>query len=564
MTVVSWYMEHGRSDLPDDLALCQQMICELRQVVALQQETLAAHQEQLAHAAEQLQLLKKALFGRRSERYVPSPDQKLLFEPEAVAEPCDGEPEPTAADESSPTAPQRRPRRRRGPRIEFPQFLERRRTEYPLPEADRKCACCGGERTVIREHLTRQLEMEPMKLYVLEQVRYTYACSHCRDGSQVVTTARPPQVAEKSPFGPSVMAWMATWKFLHHMPLYRQQEVLLVPVQRWLSRPTLSGLLRQTALALRPLERLIRQQVLSSVAINGDETPVKMLKPGLGRTVTGYMNGFAGDADHPLVFYDFRPSRSREGPAEVLAFYRGYLQTDGYVVYSSLVKESQGRLVDVACWAHGRRGFDEAQQTTSHPLAQEALVWIGQLYDLEDRAREWSPEERRLLRQVDAIPILARMKARFEEVRPTLRPTVKLADAIDYVLNRWGAFVRYTVDGRIAIDNNLIERLLRPVACGRKNYLFVGSEMGGQTAATLYTLVQSARRNLVDVWPYLTDVLRHIAAISPTEETALEALLPNRWIQAHPEHRLQDREEERREALHRRRTRRAARRGLTP
>ena len=169
-----------------------------------------------------------------------------------------------------------------------------------------------------------------------------------------------------------------------------------------------------------------------------------------------------------------------------------------------------------------------------------------------------SAEDRRALRQAEALPILARMKARFDEVRPALRPTAKLAEAIDYVLNRWAAFVRYTEDGRIPIDNNVIERLLRPVAIGRENYLFFGSEHGGQTAATLYTLVQSARRNCVDLWPYLTDVLRRIAAIAPGDTAAMEALLPDRWLAEHPEHRLEQREEESREAQARRRRKRAA------
>jgi hypothetical protein len=217
-------------------------------------------------------------------------------------------------------------------------------------------------------------------------------------------------------------------------------------------------------------------------------------------------------------------------------------------------------LVDVACWAHGRRGFEEALHTTNALLVHEALVWIQQLYDLEDRAREFSADERRALRQEEAVPILQRMKARFLEVRPTLRPKAKLAAAVDYVLNRWEASVRYTSDGRIPIDNNLIERLLRPIAVGRKNYLFFGSEKGGQTAATLYTLVQSARRNCVDVWPYLTDVLRRLPAIPPTDTAALETLLPDWWLQTHPEHRLTERVEESREAQARRRRKRAARR----
>ena len=276
------------------------------------------------------------------------------------------------------------------------------------------------------------------------------------------------------------------------------------------------------------------------------------------------MSGYAGDADHRYVYYDFRPSRSRDGPKEVLADYRGYLQTDGYIVYTSLVRAAAGRLVDVACWAHGRRGFEKALPTTSHPLVHEAMIWTQQLYDIEDRAKEMSVEERWALRQAEALPILAKMKARFEKVRPMLRPTAKLAEAIDYVLNRWEAFVRYTSDGRIAIDNNVIERLLRPVAIGRKNYLFFGSEHGGRTAAILYTLVQSARRNCVDVWPYLTDVLRRIAAIAPSDTAALESLLPDRWLTAHPEHRLEQREEESRQSQLRRRQRRAIRRVAVP
>jgi len=360
-----------------------------------------------------------------------------------------------------------------------------------------------------------------------------------------------------------VLAGLVTWKFLHHLPLYRQQELLLGPMKQWLSRPLLCGLMRRTAVALRPLERLIRQQVLKGAVINADETPVKMLKPGHGRTITGYVTGYAGDMDHPFVFYDFRTNRSRDGPEEMLGSYRGYLQTDGYAVYTSLVNDSAGRLVDVACWAHGRRGFEESLHTTSELLVHEALVWIQQLYDLEDRARDFSVDERQALRQEEAVLILERMKGRFLEVRPTLRPKSKLAAAVDYVLNRWEAFVRYIIDGRIAIDNNLIERLLRPVAVGRKNYLFFGSEKGGQTAATLYTLVQSARRNCVDVWPYLTDVLRRLPAIPPTDTAALETLLPDRWVQAHTEHRLTERDEESREAQARCRRKRAARRAAT-
>ena len=183
--------------------------------------------------------------------------------------------------------------------------------------------------------MTKRLETEEAKLYVVEEVRFTYGCSHCHDGSQMVTTERPAQAVEKSPFGPSILAWLVTWKFLHHLPVYRQQELLLGPMKRWLSRSLLCGLLGRTALALRPLERLIRRQVLASAVVNADETTVPMLKPGNGKAITGYISGYAGDADHRYVFYDFRPSRSRDGPKEMLADYHGYLQTDGYIVYTS-------------------------------------------------------------------------------------------------------------------------------------------------------------------------------------------------------------------------------------
>jgi transposase len=180
------------------------------------------------------------------------------------------------------------------------------------------------------------------------------------------------------------------------------------------------------------------------------------------------------------VFYDFRVNRSRDGPEEMLASYGGYLQADGYAVYTSLVSDSAGRLIDVARWADGRRGFEQALHTTSDLVVHEALVCIQQLYDLENRAREFSVGERQALREAEVVPILEPMKARFFEVRPTLRPKSKLAAAVDSVLNRWESFVRYTSDGRIPIDNNPIERLLRPVAVGRKNYLFFGSEKGGR------------------------------------------------------------------------------------
>ncbi len=217
-------------------------------------------------------------------------------------------------------------------------------------------------------------------------------------------------------------------------------------------------------------------------------------------------------------------------------------------------------MIDVACWAHARRKFDEACLVTGDVLAHEAMGWIRQLYDLEDRARELSPEARRSLREEVSRPILDRMHERLKSAAPGLRPKSRLAEAAWYALNRWDGLKRYVQDGRLAIDNNLIERLLRAVAIGRKNWLFVGSPTGGETAATLLSIVQSARHNLVSTFPYLTDVLQRAPSLPADDPAAWEPLLPDRWLAAHPEHKLSDREAEFQAAAARRRRSRAARR----
>jgi len=560
-------MEHGRSAFPENLADCQRMIRELQELVKQQQATIERYHEQLERTTEQITLLKKALFSPRRERFAPDPNQGHLFTPAplegaADKEQADNDSEESADEEPPPVRDRSLKRRRK--RIVFPQFLPRKRKDYPLPPEQRPCGHCGADRVVIQERVTEQLEMEPPQAYVVEHVRYTYACPTCREGDQVVTTQKLPQAVEKSPFGASVLAWLVVAKFERHLPVYRHQEMLLGPLKLWLSRTLLCGLLRATAGALRPLERRIIEHVLQNNVLQVDETHTRFLRKRLGKAAQGYLFGYAGVDRHRYIFYDFQPNRSREGPEKILANYTGYLQTDGYTVYTGLVRDSQGRLRDAACFAHARRGLDEARYTTSHPLVHEALAWIQQLYDVEDRAAELTADERLTLRLCESAPIVEKMRRRFLDVRPELRPTSRLAEAIDYMLNRWEGFRRFLEDGRIPLDTNLVERLLRPVTVGRKNFLFFGSENGGRTAATLYTIVQSARRHHVDVLPYLTDVLRRLPGIThrdtPPDPVAIDEFLPDRWAKAHPEHVLTARIEESREAQARRRYRRTARR----
>jgi transposase len=530
-------------------------IAEQQALIAIQQEQLAAQQEALDRASEQLALFKKALFGPRRERYVPDPDQQLLFQ----TLPLETKPEGNAAPESPPTKPRRKPRRK----FVFPEFLPVRREDHSLQPHELPCGCCGESRVVIRTHITKQLELEQAQAYVVEHVRYTYACPGCRQGSQVVTTPKPPQPIEKSPFGASVLAWITSAKFERHLPTYRHQEMLVGPLGLWLSRPLLWKLLAGTAVCLKPLALLLREEILQSYVVQVDETPVRYLGGKPGKSSLGYLFGYAGDAEHRCLFYDFRPTRSRDGPRQILGNFRGLLQTDGHSAYEALVKESPDRLMPVGCWMHTRRGFDEALATTSHPLVAESLALIQVLYDIDEQTKALSFDERRAVHERQSRPIIERLFANWDEVLPTVRPSTKLAEAIGYALNRRTELMRFLDDGRIPLDTGHLERSIRPVAIGRKNFLFFGSLRGGHTAAILYSVVQSARLYHLDVMAYLTDVLRRLPAIPPTDANAIRPLLPDRWAQAHPTHVHVSREEELQAENARRRHRRHRRRMMS-
>ena len=558
-------------------------ITHLEGVSAEQQATLEQLQEVATKLSEENKLLRKALFGRRRERYIPSPDQLLLFSPESL----DEEQSPVAEDgvcgeESSLDAAgfeetsRKKRRRKKRNRFEFPQCLPVKRVDYPLPEEEQLCPCGCGARCVIKEVVTRRLEMVPASAYVLEQVRYTYA-PQCRQGEHMVTPPKPPSVNEKGVFGPSVLAYLGHMKYERHLPLYRLQEELESISSMWFSRGVLSGALLRTAASLQPLWDLTRMELLESFYLRIDETTARVLRPGTGKTGIAYLWAYVGDDEHPFQLFDFHLNRSRAGPQEILGDFRGGILSDGHTAYQALIKESEGLLLDLACWAHARRKFDEASVVTSHPLVHEVLAWTWQLYDIEDRMAEASAAARLEVRQREAVPILNRMHARLLDVRPTLRPSSKLAEAVGYCLNRWEAFTAYTRDGRYAIDNNAAERMLRPTVIGRKNYLFFGSDDGGEAASVWYTLIQSARNNHVQVLPYLNDILVRLPEIVPeyltvspaetpfaslTEDQreALRQLLPDRWLAAHPAHRSEERQRELEAETRRRRKRRARRR----
>jgi transposase len=537
--------------IPDQPAVLQEQLdaaqSRIRDLERQVDETCATAEElqrALACLKEEYLALKRLLYGPRRERLIEDPDQQHLFDTDAPT----SLPMPEPASENAPQSQKRRQGHGRRP---IPDHVPRRDVLHDVPEGERTCGC-GREKAKIGEDTTEQLDYEPGKLFVLRHIYPKYACSCCKDG---VTAA--PRVA--SPIagglaGPGLLSYVLVSKFAVHIPLYRQQDEL-ARAGVFLARSTLCDWIGQCAVVFKPLVDLMRDRVLLSHVINADETPVPVLDPTRDSTRKSYLWTYLGDCDHPFTVFDYRDSRNRDGPTEILKNYRGYLQTDAYTCYDSVILRSNGRIVPVGCWAHARRGFFDAR--TSQPReAHYALSLIGQLYEVEEEFRKSTADERLAARQERSVPVLDRLKTFLDEQAPGALPKSQYGQAIGYIRNQWESLRRYETDGRLAIDNNTSERTLRVAAIGRKNWLFFGSDRGGETAAICLSILASAKRHLIEPFAYVRDLLVALAA----DEVDLESLLPDTWIKAHPEYVVQYRRDEAEAAAQRRATRRLGRR----
>lgn len=518
------------TQLPNDLAACQQLLGELYSrlddtVGTLEQtaSTLDAVQQEKQQLLDELALLKKLLFGPRRERIVEAAGQQHLFElrgeeatPAAIAENEDAE---------EILVPEHRRRRGGHGWNELPAHLPRQERRHELAEQQRLCSCCGLPMPAIREAVTEELEYEPGKLYVIRHIYPQYACPSHKEG--VRAAAPGPKLVEGGRYGFGVATEVLNNKFALHLPLYRQQDQLASAGVE-LSRSTLCDLVRVSAERLRPLAERMKELVLQSDLLWTDDTPVPLVIE--GGTQQARFWTYIGDGSHPYDVYDFTTSRKRDGPADFLRDFRGYLHADAFSGYDGIYLGSAGTILEVACWAHSRRKFFDARN--SYPReAHQAIAWIQQLYDIEDRARELDPQLRQALRALEAVPILDRMEAWLAEQAPRALPKSTLGQAITYARNQWQALRRYTEDGRLTIDNNASERRVRAQAIGRKNWLFIGSEQAGPRAAVLYTIFSSAKRHDLDTWAYLRDILERLGRGEPN----LDELLPDRWKQSHPD-----------------------------
>jgi transposase len=523
-------------------------IDELQRVLEATAADYSQLQEKHAELAETLALLRRYVFGPRRERLHDDPGQGHLFELHDTPL----ELEAAAPAEPDTAAPGKRPKAARPRGRTSLDHLPHIRVEHDLPEAEKTCPCCGGAKQRIGEDLSRELEFTPAKLEVNVHVLPKYACPKCRDG--VASPPVPPKPVPEGIAGAGLVSFVVVSKFADHLPLYRLEDILTRHAV-YLSRSTLCDWVRNAAELLGPLADLQKALVLLSPVLWTDDTHVTVLRGASPGSTKGRFWPNIGDAEHPYSVYDFTMSRARDGPAKFLADYQGFLQADAYGGYDGIFLGSNGRIIEVACWAHARRKFYDARSNAPRE-ANQVLEWIRQLYDVEDRAADLTAAERRLLRQLESVPILDRIETYLDELSPRVLPKSALGKAMTYARNQRAALRQYVGDGRLTIDNNVSERTLRIQAIGRKNWEFLGSPEAGPRAAVLFTVLAGAKRHRLEPWAYVRDVLLRLSA----GETDLEALLPDRWGASHPEHVLKHRLDESRRKAARQKEKRQRRR----
>jgi transposase len=489
-----------------DLATAQALIATL-------QAELVKTQRENASLRHQLDVLCQRLFGKKSERV--SPDQlrlafaQLANEPGPVSEPVEMD---------SGERPGRKRRRRAPPtgRRVLPPDLPRQRVEIDLLDAEKVCAC-GHTKTRIGEAVSEKLDYVPASLRVIETARLTYACARCHEG--VVTAPAPPQAIEKSLAGEGLLAHVVISKYVDHLPLHRLEGIFLRQGVD-LSRSTLCGWVADVAAALAPIGDQLRREVTAATYLHTDDTPVTILDDRVG-SVKGRLWTYLDPLGGQVVF-DATATHERAGPEAFLAAFRGDLHADAYTGYDALY--ATGRIREIGCWAHARRGFVEALATDVRAALMVAL--IQQLYQVERAAADLSADARRVVRQTQSVPLLVQVQAERDALARAVLPKSPLGDAVRYLTNQWIALQRFVEDGRLAIDNNRAENQLRVVAVGRKNWLFAGSLAGATRAALLYSLVQSCKLADVPPFDYLKDVLLRVAT---HPQRLIGQLTPKGW-----------------------------------
>jgi transposase len=446
-----------------------------------------ASSEKLRAAIDQLQLTLGDIEEQIAELTPPAPTQP---------------PVSTSAPASQGETTRRKPVRR-----PLPEHLPREVIEHAAP-----CACpnCGGALRPLGEDVTEVLDYTPASFRVIRHVRPKLSCRSCETIAQAEVPSLPIQRGLATP---ALLAHVLVAKYADHCPLYRQAEIYARAGVE-LDRSTLADWVGQSAGLLRPLVDAVGAHVMTADRVHADDTTVPVLDPGRGTTKTGRLwcyvrddRPFAGTAP-PAVLYRYSPDRKGEHPRSHLAGFHGILQADGYAGYGGLYERG---VTEAACMAHCRRPFFRLHESDGSPLALEALQRIAALYAIEDMVRGQPPELRLRVRQAQSAPLFANLRAWLEQTLTRISGKTDLAGAIRYMLTRWDALTLVLRDGRACIDNNAAERAMRPIPLGRKNWLHAGSDAGGERAAAILSLTETAKLNMLDPEDYLRQVLERIA-----------------------------------------------------
>ena len=497
-------------NLPSDPALLQRLVRDMATAV-----------DQRNGEIERLQAIIKKLqrmqFGRRSER-LDADQLELSLEDLGADIGC--------VQEAAPVVPAGRETRPR--RHPLPDHLPREDRVLDIDHAI--CACCGGPLHAIGESVSEMLDWIPATVRVVRTIRPKYACRTCET---IIQHEAPERVIAGGLATPALLAQVLVSKYCDHTPLYRQSNIFARHGVD-LSRSTLAGWVGGACWWLAALHDRLAKNILASDHLFADDTPVPVLDPGRGRTKTGRLWVYAREqrgwngTEPPAAVYMFAPDRKAERPAGHLASYKGVLHVDGYAGFETLTKAGNIRLA--ACWAHMRRKFYDVAQATNAPIAAEALRRIAEIYAVEAEIRGQTPFYRLGERRRRSKPLVEALHVWLQAQLLLIPGRSALAEAIRYALSRWDGLSRFLHDGRVELDTNPVERAIRPVALGRKNHLFAGSDGGGNRWAVVCSLVETCKLNDVEPYAYITDVLMRMIDGHPVNR--LDELLPWNWKMA--------------------------------
>ena len=507
-------LEDAPSTTPDALrADAAESVVEMRELLERMQGELQFEKTRNAALNFEIARLKRWRFGSSSES-LDSTTQAVLFD--AIL--ADTQAEDNAAREAAKPTHRAPSKKGQAVRQALPANLPRIDHHHELEQTH--CAC-GEAFKRIGEEVSEQLDCVPTQFFVLRHIRGKYACACCQT---IHAVPMPAQMIDKGIPAPGLLAHVAVAKHDDHLPLYRLSEICARSGVH-LPRSSMAQWLGICGVRLEPLVALLKEFVLGQDVIHCDETPVSLLAPGKGKTKKAYVWVYrtTNFIQQRAVYYNFCNSRSGEHPRRVLAGFSATLVSDDYSGYHALHRSG---VTAALCWAHARRKLFEAYEHTGSEIAGQAVALIAKLYEIEREARELAPDERKLRRQQDSRPIVEALHAWLVAKRQALAKSDATAKAIDYALSNWAALIHFLDDGHVPIDNNAAENAMRPLAVGRKNWLFVGSQEAGERAGNILSLIESAKLNGHDPWAYLKDVFERLPTLKNRD---LAQLLPHNW-----------------------------------